>query len=359
MITISLCMILKDEEDVLNRCLSSVKELVDEIIIVDTGSADATKQIALQYTDQVYDFAWIDDFAAARNYAFSQANMEYCMWLDADDVVEEKERLDFLKLKKSLTLDTDIVMMRYNTAFDDDGNPSFWYYRERIIRNNQSHPWQGAVHEVITPNGNLLYSDVAISHKKLRAGDPDRNLNIYKKLLAEGKNLSAREQYYYSRELYYHQLYDDAIKAFNLFLSLPEGWVEDKIEACIMSAKCYRQTGKTEEALQMLFQSLLYDVPRAEVCCEIGDCLMRMERFETAVFWFKTALNCQLDYRKGGFILPDCYGYIPTIQLCVCYDKLGETEEAEMYNVKAGEYKPNAPAVLHNKAYFDKKLKSH
>ena len=143
MITISLCMILKDEEDVLDRCLSSVKGLVDEIIIVDTGSTDATKQIALQYTDQVFDFAWIDDFAAARNYAFSKANMEYCMWLDADDVIEEKDRLDFLTLKNTLTLDTDIVMMRYNTAFDDDGNPSFWYYRERIIRNDQSHPWQG------------------------------------------------------------------------------------------------------------------------------------------------------------------------------------------------------------------------
>ena len=74
----------------MDRCLSSVKGLVDEIIIVDTGSTDATKQIALQYTDQVFDFAWIDDFAAARNYAFLKANVEYCMWLDADDVIEER-----------------------------------------------------------------------------------------------------------------------------------------------------------------------------------------------------------------------------------------------------------------------------
>ena len=359
MITISLCMILKDEEEVLDRCLSSVKGLVDEIIIVDTGSTDATKQIALQYTDQVFDFAWIDDFAAARNYAFSKANKEYCMWLDADDVIEEKDRLDFLTLKNTLTLDTDIVMMRYNTAFDDDGNPSFWYYRERIIRNDQSHPWQGAVHEVITPNGNLLYSDVAICHRKLGAGDPDRNLNIYRKLLAEGRILSAREQYYYSRELYYHQLYDDAIEAFGVFLSLPDGWMEDKIEACIMSSKCYMLTGKSDEALLMLFRSLLYDIPRAEVCCEIGDCFMKTGRFETAAFWFETALDCQMDYRKGGFILPDCYDYIPAIQLCVCYDKLGEVEKAKAYNDKAGEYKPNASAFLHNKKYFDKKLKSH
>lgn len=359
MITISLCMILKDEEDVLDRCLSSVRGLVDEIIIVDTGSTDSTKQIALQYTDQVFDFAWIDDFSAARNYAFSKANMEYCMWLDADDVIEDKERPDFMNLKNALTLDTDMVMLRYNTAFDNEGNPSFWYYRERIIRNDQSHLWQGAVHEVITPSGNVKYSDVAISHKKLRPGDPDRNLNIYKKLLAEGKRLSAREQYYYARELYYHQLFNDAIKAFGTFLSMPDGWVEDKIEACIMSAKCYLQIGKNDDALYTLFQSLQFDVPRAEVCCEIGDCLLKAEKYETAVFWFQTALDCKLDYRKGGFISPDCYGYIPAIQLCVCYDKLGNFEMAGRYNDIAGQYKPNAAAFLHNQAYFNKKRKSH
>ena len=62
MITISLCMIVKNEERILARCLDSVKDLVDEIIIVDTGSADATRQIAQTYTDRVYDFTWIEEF---------------------------------------------------------------------------------------------------------------------------------------------------------------------------------------------------------------------------------------------------------------------------------------------------------
>ena len=79
MITISLCMIVKDEEDVLARCLESAADTADEIIIVDTGSADATKEIARRYTDKVYDFAWTDDFSAARNFSFSKAEMEYCM----------------------------------------------------------------------------------------------------------------------------------------------------------------------------------------------------------------------------------------------------------------------------------------
>lgn len=77
MITISLCMIVKNEERILARCLDSVKDLVDEIVIVDTGSVDATRRIAQTYTDRVYDFTWIDDFSAARNFAFSKATCEY------------------------------------------------------------------------------------------------------------------------------------------------------------------------------------------------------------------------------------------------------------------------------------------
>ena len=86
MVSISLCMIVKNEEDVLGRCLASVKDLVDEINIIDTGSTDNTKGIAKQFTERVIDFKWIHHFAAARNFSFQQATKEYILWLDADDV---------------------------------------------------------------------------------------------------------------------------------------------------------------------------------------------------------------------------------------------------------------------------------
>ena len=73
-------MIVKDEEFTLGRCLDTVKDLVDEIIIVDTGSVDKTKEIARTYTDKIYDFTWIDDFAAARNFSFEKASMDYLLW---------------------------------------------------------------------------------------------------------------------------------------------------------------------------------------------------------------------------------------------------------------------------------------
>ena len=86
MVTISLCMIIKNEEAVLERCLESIQDVVDEIVIVDTGSTDKTKEIAARYTDRIYDFPWCDDFSAARNFAFSKGMGEYLLWMDADDV---------------------------------------------------------------------------------------------------------------------------------------------------------------------------------------------------------------------------------------------------------------------------------
>lgn len=104
MITISLCMIVKDEEDVIGRCLDCVKDIMDEIIIVDTGSTDRTKEIVSAYTSNIYDFEWIDDFSAARNYSFSKATKDYIMWLDADDVLLSKDIIKLKNLKKLFPL---------------------------------------------------------------------------------------------------------------------------------------------------------------------------------------------------------------------------------------------------------------
>jgi len=100
-ITISLCMIVRDAERTIARCLDSVKDAVDEIVVVDTGSADRTREIVSRYTDRIYDFPWIDDFAAARNFSFERATKDYILWLDADDYLDEENRDKLIKLKKT------------------------------------------------------------------------------------------------------------------------------------------------------------------------------------------------------------------------------------------------------------------
>lgn len=353
MATISICMIVKNEEMHIARCLDSVAGLAEEIIIVDTGSTDRTVEIVSGYTPKVYSYPWKDDFSDARNYSFSKASMGYCMWLDADDVIEETEKDKFLQLKQSLPPDTDMVMMKYHTSFDEAGKPSFSYFRERRIRNCPRYRWIGAVHEVIPPNGNVIYSDVAVCHKKMKAGDPDRNLKIYQKQLAEGKCLEARQQYYYGRELYYHKQYEEAVSVFEQFLLLEEGWVENKIEACSICADCYNQMGQEQSALMTLLRSMSFDMPRAELCCEIGKYFLEHGNFHNAIYWYETALNTPKKEYAGGFVLPDCYDYVPLLQLCVCYDKLGNRQKAKEYNEKAGACKPYSKAYLYNKQYFD------
>ena len=71
------------------------------------------------------------DFSAARNYSFSRAQMDYCMWLDADDVVTEENNRKLLELKKSMNPSVDVVMAKYAVSEDKKGNPLFSYYRER------------------------------------------------------------------------------------------------------------------------------------------------------------------------------------------------------------------------------------
>ena len=107
----------------------------DEIIIVDTGPTDRTKEIAARYTQQVYDFSWTDDFAAARNHAYSYATMDYILWLDADDDFEPESIAALCKLKQSLTEDMDVVTFLYSSDIDQQnlkGNDSL--LRDRLVK---------------------------------------------------------------------------------------------------------------------------------------------------------------------------------------------------------------------------------
>ena len=352
MVSVSLCMIVKNEEDVLERCLESAAELVDEIIIVDTGSTDRTKEIAARFTDQIYDFPWRDDFAAARNESFSHASMDYCMWLDADDVLLEEDQTSFLALKENLDPSVSVVMAPYHTGFDENSRVTFSCYRERLIKNRAGMSWVGAVHEAVTPVGAVLYGAFAVTHRKTRPSDPDRNLRIYQAQLDAGKELEPRQQFYYGRELYYHHSWEEALAVFERFLEEGRGWVENNIDACCHCAYCHKELGHDQAALEALFRTFAYDRPRAEVCCDIGLWFFQREQYRQAAYWYALALTCTRDDRRGGFVSPDCYGYLPCIQLCVCYSRLGDRKRAETFNELAAACKPDSPAVLHNRTVF-------
>lgn len=350
--SISLCMIVKNEEQVLARCLESVHDLVDEIIIVDTGSTDRTREEAGKYTDKIYDFPWNDDFSAARNYSYRQATGEYILWLDADDVILPPDRLKFKGLKETLPSSVDVVMMPYHAALDEQGRPTFIYLRERLSKRTRNYQWREPVHEYLAYSGNVFISDVCITHLKESAPDPERNLRIYRKILAQGGRLSSRGLYYYARELKDHGLYDEAIQYFSQFLDSNQGWVEDKINACLALAHCYREKGDHRQSLAALLSTFAYDLPRAEACCEIGYHFKNSGNPEQAIFWFELALQLKKPEHPMGFLLEDCWGFLPAVELCVLYYQIGNQEKALEYHLKAASYKPDDPAVIFNHRFF-------
>lgn len=356
MIKISLCMIVKNEEQVLDRCLNSVKDIADEIIIVDTGSTDKTKDIAKKYTNKVYDFKWINDFSKARNYSFSKASMDYTLWLDADDVILENDKKKFLNLKNTLDSNIDIVMMKYNVGFDENGNVNFAYYRERLLKTSKNFTWKSPIHEVIEPSGNIIYSDICITHKKEKESYSRRNLEIFEDMLSKNIPLDCRQKYYYARELMYNQEYQKAIDNFKKFLNEKDAWIENKISACLDLANCYFQLDREDMYLSSLFKSFEFDTPRAEICTTIGIFFLSKSKYNQAIYWFKQSINITPNLKSGGFIQLDYYNFIPYINLCVCYDKLGDLKKANEYNELAGKFKPNSKEFLNNKKYFEKRL---
>lgn len=355
--TISLCMIVKNEEDVLARALDSIKDAVDEIIIVDTGSTDKTKEIASKYTNKIYDFEWINDFSAARNFAFSKATMDYQMWLDADDVFPPESLRKLIKLKKIIMSDVEIVTMPYVVDFDSEGRPTVISTRERILKRENQYKWIEPVHECIPLQGNIFNSDIEVWHKKERANDcPGRNLKIYESLEAKGKPMTARQQYYFARELKDHQQWAKATYYFEMFLAGKQGWFEDNIATCFNLSVCYKLLNREEKILPVLIKSFEYDAPRAEILSEIGYFHKNKNDFKTALKWFVLAAN-QDKPDSLGFLLKDYWGYIPSIEACVCYSELGDYKNAMIYNERAAKIYPEKLAVSINKKFLLEKLK--
>ena len=351
--TLSLCLIVKDEEKNLATCLESVKDCVDEIIVVDTGSTDKTVEIAKHFTDKVYFFEWVYDFSKARNFSFDRATSDYIMWLDGDDLVLE-DSVEKIKELKASEQDFDVVMCSYVTAYTKNFEPTFKFMRERIVKNSPLFRFQDPIHEVISLQGKVIYrEDISVYHNRKDKPHTDRNLNIYRRMLSSGKTFTPRQQFYYARELYYNNLIDEAIHTFAVFLSQGKGWSENNIEACLNLSKCYQLKKEKNNALTALFGSFVYDLPRGEVLFEIGKIFEESGEYKKAIYWYEQALQAKPNVAGGGFVNLDCYQFLPALELCVCYYRLGDKKRSKFYHKLSKKFKPDNASVLYNENFFN------
>jgi tetratricopeptide (TPR) repeat protein len=185
---VSLCLIVKNEEANLPDCLASAAGLVHEIIVVDTGSTDRTKEIAAQYGARVFDFPWCDSFAAARNESLRHASGEWIFWLDADERLEADNRRRLQMLFANLPADNAAFVMKCLCLPEAQSGSSTVVDHVRLFRNDPRVRWEFRVHEQILPalrrrGDQVRWSEVIIHHtgyqdSALRRRKLDRDVRL-------------------------------------------------------------------------------------------------------------------------------------------------------------------------------------
>lgn len=174
---VSLCMIVKNEEENLKRCLESVKGIVDEIIVVDTGSTDKTVGISQSYGARVYCFKWCNSFSAARNESLKYATKEWVLIMDADDEFCSEDREKFLSLLKS-NPDENVVYffetLNYFGSTMDSSNISI-NLNPRLFKNNHGYCYEGEVHNQLV-NHEHKFEGTACPIKMYHYGYLDKNI---------------------------------------------------------------------------------------------------------------------------------------------------------------------------------------
>lgn len=305
MTTFSLCMIVKNESAVLRRCLASIADIMDEIIIVDTGSTDNTREIAAEYTDKIYDYTWINDFADARNFAFSKASMDYIYSADADEVLDEVNRQRLIQLKAAILPEIEIVQMYYVTPPEYNTTSNFIKeYRPKLYKRLRTFTWIDAVHETVRLDPVIYDSDIEILHlpQNLHSG---RDFGIFRSVCEKEGKLSAKLHAMYAKELFISGGDEDFVQAEDIFthtLSQPDATEDMLKEAICVLCHLKRITGQTDAFFSLAFK-LMPDAICSEISYEIGCYFMEKEDYMEAIQWFETAAcrsQAIIDIRRNG-----------------------------------------------------------
>ena len=203
---LSVAMIMKNEENNLDRALGSIKPYVDEIVVVDTGSTDNSVEIAKKYTEKIFFHEWKDDFSEARNYSLQFPTCDWVLIYDADEEVRE----DFAGIRKfleELPDDVNTVYLPTISYLDWDLKKTEVASTARLFRNGTVH-YENIVHNQAIHKGKVVEAPFKIYHygyiwtRALKKKKYDRTKSLLVKLLNENKNMPTAERVYYLCQLY-------------------------------------------------------------------------------------------------------------------------------------------------------------
>lgn len=347
---ISLCMIVKNEEELLAKCLEHIVPHMSEIIIVDTGSTDRTKEIAHQFTDQIYDFEWCNDFSQARNFSISKASNDWILVLDADEIVTEFDR----NIPKSLEKFDELTVGRIKriNSIEDKWGPTVNTERISRLFNKRWFHYEGIIHEqIVQKNSDKAYKTIPVGitvdhvgyakevvNKKFKL---NRNINMLQQAISTAPNdpylhYQLGKSYYMAKE--YQQAHDSFQTALSQPVNFAYEYVQDLIESygyTLINTERYQQALKLE-------QYSIYYHNSPDFNFLLGLIYMNNARFSKAVESF---LNC-VGMKEGK--MQGVNSYLANYNIAVIYEILGYTKEAIAYYEQCGNYQPakNRLAIL-------------
>jgi glycosyltransferase involved in cell wall biosynthesis len=297
--SISLCMIVKNEEKTLGRCLNSVKNLADEMVIVDTGSADSTREIAAAFGARVFDYPWDGSFANARNYALEHARMDWILLMDADD---EFEREDTQKLL-DLTINGEANAYFFQTlsfmgSMPDKSNVVY-NMNVRLLKNYLGYRFQGAIHEQLKTDAEghkAMMCDIRVYHygyldAVIREKDKrTRNIALIQGELTKhpddpfmlfnlGNEYYAMERVPEALECY-QKSYDEGFA--------PQRGYSPKLLVRLMT--CYDLTGRHNDMLRLAAEGLRHYPDYTDLEFLRGGALLRQEKYIAAIASLKKCI---------------------------------------------------------------------
>jgi glycosyltransferase involved in cell wall biosynthesis len=340
MTTLSLAMIVKNEGATIERALSCAKLFSDEMVVVDTGSTDDTVARAKAMGASVHPFAWIDDFAAARNFAFSKCAKDWVIWLDGDDVISPDNQERILELKRSVLNDElQAIYLRYVY-------PPFQQWRERMARRDLFVEgrlrWKEPIHEFIDGidgQKTRYFDNIAIVHATppdRHALKKDRNISILRKHFNSGAT-DDRSLYIYAVECLHSLLKDEGEQVLARFFAqvkIPEY----RYEIYCKTYNFHMHFSEPQRALEALSKAIIEDPSRAEAFYKLGRRLNETDRPAAAI----PLLALASMIRTPGYGTPEveAYTYGPWESLAHAHFRLEQWEAASQSARKALEHNP-------------------
>ncbi len=372
--TIAAALIVKNEEDNIRTVINSLIGAVDKIYVTDTGSTDRTVEIAKELGCEVSHFEWINDFAAARNFNFSQVKEDFIFWIDCDDALENKQA--FIDWRDTAMAVADYWLATYQYASDANGNSTCSFTRERVLRNSKNFRWRYAVHEGVSPETGIQPVRVQFSPtwfiRHLRkesdvAKDRSRNLHIIENI----KNRDSRMEYYYGKELFENNQIYEAAKVLESVITRPDMEQHDRILAFQYCCIALLNLNEPERALSLALQAVALDPNRPEYYCSIGDAFLKMaaktgdlSQGYKALPAYHAALACiqaPNNIPSAIFNHKDCYNLYPKNQILRIKANMGHLDESFKLATEFLEKHPNdeTKAILDEISKFRNKEKSY